>query len=190
MAKRKSAADVSGVEGFLGRKLPPAARRALREAPDLETLARILSIEVDLRPGGRAILRVPGSSFRVEALWHQDGKKLVIGEVRVVGEETGLDGDVLPAINFAEYLIALDIAFQTISPKAGTSFVRRIPRRRPKPGQSPDLDFYSRVLAAHDELIAAGHPAPAAELAERYGAVPATVRGWIHRARKLEGRSE
>ena len=189
MARTKSTDDIAAMERLLGHLNAPAAH-ALREAPDLETLVRIMSICVDLRPGGRAILRIPSERFRVEVLWRQDGKKLVIGEVRVVGEGRNLGGGVLPGINFGEYLSALEVTFWSINPEDGTSFLRNIPRRRPKPGQAPDTDFYRRVLAARNELIAAGHPAPAAELAERYGENPATVRGWIHRARKLENKKE
>lgn len=81
------------------------------------------------------------------------------------------------------YWAALRLALE----EAGTPFVRRMPRKRPKAGQPLDLDFYRRVRDAHDELQRRGHPSPGAELARRMKENPATVRGWLLRARRHLG---
>lgn len=196
MVRKKGTPDKTAPEpGPAGRVFDHIEDR-LGQAPDLDTVHRILSIEVDLRPGGRALLRSPDGGFRVEVLWHQDAKRFVMEEVRIVAEDWGLEEGALAEIirgrlqgplreryvDLDHYFIALELTLWGDS----RDFIRRVPRRRPKPGQALDLDFYRHVLAVHKELIAAGHPAPAAELAERMGENPATVRGWIHRAREHE----
>jgi len=50
-------------------------------------------------------------------------------------------------------------------------------RRRPSPTTG-------RVLAAYDELVREGHPAPISVLADRFRARPGTVKSWLHRGRR------
>ncbi|CAN5176399.1 hypothetical protein BH20ACT22_BH20ACT22_23660 [soil metagenome] len=59
----------------------------------------------------------------------------------------------------------------------------RAPRRRPKAGKPPNLDFYRRVLDQYDALVNEGCKAPAIELARRMGEPHSTVKTYIRRGR-------
>lgn len=153
---------------------------------------RFMAIEVDLRPGGRAIMRSSNAGYRVEVLWEMlEGDEqhiMAIREARVIAEQDlmSIVGLHASQFRFEPYLDALISALAN----DGESFSGRVPRRRPKPGHDLDLDFYKRILAAYNDLIATGHAAPAVDLADRMGENPSTVRGWIHRARKLVDRKD
>ena len=199
MARKKEVGQPSEdwTEGLSESALRQLEHRWKENAEDLypfEQWAReVRSIEVDLRPGGRAVLKAPPDTefgysidFRVEVLWYVDQRDRWVEpwEARIIGEEPL--GVLLMGFDFAPFLAALDLALDTGS----SDFVNRVPRKRPKPGQPFDVDFYRRVLVAYKELILAGSPAPAVELGERMGENPSTVRSWIHRARKLENKKE
>jgi hypothetical protein len=130
-------------------------------------------------------LRDRGMHFAVEPQFELDkaSKSFAPRELRMVADE-GAQVDVYDVARVGYYPQRYWAALRLALEEAGTPFVRRMPRKRPKPGHPLDLDFYRRVLDARDELERRGHPSPDAELARRMKENPSTVRGWIHRARK------
>ena len=60
------------------------------------------------------------------------------------------------------------------------------PENAPPPasGKAPSLAHYRAVLAAYDDLVREGHPAPISVLADRFQARPGTVKSWLHRGRR------
>jgi hypothetical protein len=61
-----------------------------------------------------------------------------------------------------------------------------VPESAPPPasGKAPSLAHYRAVLAAYDDLVREGHPAPISVLADRFQARPGTVKSWLHRGRR------
>jgi hypothetical protein len=61
-----------------------------------------------------------------------------------------------------------------------------VPENAPPPasGKAPSLAHYRAVIAAYDELVREGHPAPISVLADRFQARPGTVKSWLHRGRR------
>ncbi len=154
-----------------------------------EWVADVLKIEVKAA-GGTAHLRFPGADYRVDMLWDYDpaSREHVSRERRLVAETEfpsvpwDMDG------HYANHFHAYRAAFlvQLLPAKELEKFGKTVPRKRPKPGQPPDTDFYRRLLAVHRQLDLERHPAPAKEIAERMGENPSTVRWWLKRARNLE----
>jgi hypothetical protein len=144
----------------------------------------VLSISVQLRPGGRAIMRQEGFLHRVEASFlavqrRRGSDQLAVKSYRVIAEgERGLLG--IP-IEMAQYGAALELA---VGAPGGLRRLGRVPRARPRAGQPFDIDFYRRLIGEFDRLSASGLSDPAAELARRYGEKRSTVRSWLHRGRK------
>jgi hypothetical protein len=68
-----------------------------------------------------------------------------------------------------------------------------VPEDAPPPasGKAPSLAHYKAVIAAYDELVREGHPAPISVLADRFQARPGTVKSWLHRGRRyLKGEQQ
>jgi len=60
----------------------------------------------------------------------------------------------------------------------------RPPVARPAPGQPLNPDFYRRLLAAYDKLVAEGKKRPALELAAHMDVNHSTLKSWLSRGRK------
>jgi hypothetical protein len=144
---------------------------------------RALRLDVDLRPPALAIMRdhSEAAGSRVEVRWQWvtgvrplggNVRSLEISEVRVIFGEPGFGTD--PDLDL--YRTALAVRF------AGGELPKRF-APRPSSGRPVRTDFYEQLLSAYDELVAAGHRAPAVELARIYGADHATVKTWLRRGR-------
>jgi hypothetical protein len=181
----------------------------------------VLRIELDVQPGGRAVLRHPVDPYRVEIQWMYDDKAeqpsqrgkitglkvvtdqggwLVTGpELRGTDTLTEEQRNELEQENWIgwplkhppdveQFIAALNVR---LPPKFGgdlsSRFFTTLPRRRPQAGQPLDPDFYRRVLAVFDELTKRGARDPAAQIAERMGEKPSTVRSWLRRGRSYIG---
>jgi hypothetical protein len=144
-------------------------------------------ISVEIRPGGRAVLRRPGTSYHVELQWAAKGSTIRLSEARVFEESTrGLEGGIpygLPDI--AQYAEALRRHL-----RSGHRIRGPIPGQRPMPGKAQNVKFYERVLTDYESLERQGLAAPAKELARRYGAKHSTMKAWLFRARRLREQKE
>lgn len=170
-------------------RLGPAERRRWGSGW-VEWSRYVLEIDVDIRPGARAILRRPDTD-RVEIQWIDSGTKNGRGkpvyepkEIRIVADQIATDG-VLTGLSFPD-LYAYDTAFHLKMRRGlGDSgrFIQRAPRRRPAPGKPLDPIFYRQILAFYDQLKAEGRKDPAKEIARRLDAEHPTVKSWLRRGR-------
>jgi hypothetical protein len=152
----------------------------------------VLAIDVELRPGGRAVLRPRGrgrgtrASYRVEVYWVKSGKQKPRADERQVPRSIQFIGE--PEIVVHDVDTDLDAYFAAflihISGAPIPAAFKRAPRARPAPGQPPDLEFYRGLIDARDALLAAGDKHPAKELARRYGEEYSTMRAWLSRGQR------
>ena len=145
-------------------------------------LTMVLSIEVTLRPAGRAILRGLGCTVEIQWLRGKD-KVNYLKSVHV-----DFDTENAPLPDWQVFFTAFELHATTDPEEKGFTSV---PRKRPAPGKPLDPDFYRRLLASYDKLVREGWNAPAQEIARRMGENPSTVKSWLHRGRKYlkEGES-
>jgi hypothetical protein len=143
---------------------------------------RVLAIEVDLKPAGRAVLRHPENPYHVEIQWiyHSAEKAQRPKTFTVVGEPFLYRGS--GPYDPEEYYTAFLLRMAEGEPP-GT--FARVPRRRPEPGKPLDTAFYQQLLATYEQLVKEGYRSPAAELARRMDENRSTVKSWLHRGRKL-----
>jgi hypothetical protein len=179
-----------------GWRLTPAERKRWGSAW-VNWSRYVLEINVDIRPGARAILRRPDTD-RVEMQWIDSGAKdgrgrpvYELKSVQIVADQIVADG-VLSGLSFPDlnaYQTAFDLKMAR-GPGDSGRFVQRAPRRRPAPGKPLDTDFYRRLLAFYDQLIAEGRKDPAAEIARRMDEKHETVKSWLRRGRIYLGQTK
>jgi hypothetical protein len=107
----------------------------------------------ELLPTRLAFVAAPGdfvaSGITQPATW-AGARVDLLGPIPQLGQTVVLD----------PYLAALRLH---IARHKGPDFTR-VPKRRPKPGQPPNIDFYRRLSRRHEELKIAGHADPTARL--------------------------
>jgi hypothetical protein len=160
-------------------------------------------VNVEVRPGGKAVMRHPGRSYSVEVWWR--GHYMVNPEV--LGISVTPDADQVlrwEALDLGLYLAALHVALRpedgppgqpprhSVTPDTVTA-VASIPGRvqpaPPAPGKPPSTLFYRRLLDEYDDLLAQGHRNPIRELAQRHpgedgkSRPSGTVKSWLARGR-------
>jgi hypothetical protein len=144
---------------------------------------RARSVAVNLKVT-HAVLREPDAHYRVELQWLLEDSPMstqpVLTEIRLIPDEVGSLSPEWANFDACLYLAALRLHLARTEP----DWYSRLPRRRPKAGQPPDPDFYSRIVGTYNRLLAEGNPSPAKEIAERMGEKHSTVKGWLHRGRK------
>jgi hypothetical protein len=154
----------------------PGARS---EASFTRWAAFVDGINVELHPGGRAVLHHPSQGSA-----HGGGISV---EVRWLAHEIVIQGDgFMPwgGIDTAAYLAALRLELERRGP---------VSKNAPPPavGKPPSTDFYRSLLAEYDALVRAGDPAPVQTLAKRRRKSPGTVKSWLSRGRSyVEGGRE
>ena len=141
---------------------------------------RVLGIDVELKPAGRAVLRDPAVAYTVEILWLRDAEKTYRPVRLTVIADAFLTEGTAPDVS------AYYTAFLLRVQRSPVGAFGRAPRRRPAAGKPLDVDFYRQLLAAYERLVTAGEKYPAKELARRMNEERTTVRSWLARARKLE----
>jgi hypothetical protein len=136
--------------------------------------------EVTIHPG-RGVVLHPDDDFWVEFefTWDPRGPKVAVTRASIEGE--------LPEeIDLRPYSEAL--VLKLISEPVATNL--RVPKRRPKPGQPPDKEFYKRVLELHNLLVRQNEKRPSAALARLMGESSEQVRLWVHRATRYLDQEE
>lgn len=167
-----------------------ARSRSKRMTPAIRKrrwMLNVLQISVQLKPAGRAVLRQPGSPYRVEIQWvihpKYDEEAATLFDPKSVSimimGESGLWQDEQPDLNM--YFTAFLIHRRGIPPPE--DFLRA-PKAWPAPGQPPDTDFYRFLLSLEESERAGGSKHAAKDIAERYGKEYSTVRTWLSRAHK------
>lgn len=139
---------------------------------------KVLEIEVDVQPGGRAVLHHPGKTYHVVIQRARRGSFLRFSDMHVleIGQK-GLEIHGLP--DLAMYAAALRAYLRgTSKPILGP-----IPSDRPASGQAPKIKFYRELHDQYNALVREGLRAPAKELAARYGTKHSTMKTWLSRGR-------
>jgi hypothetical protein len=141
---------------------------------------RVLGLLVWVHAGGRASVEPqPPAGYYVNIYYTYDrkAKAYELDSFQVIPKADGsLRG--VTGLNLNDYVTAWAVWMpERKSPRA-------TPRKRPAPGEPPDLDFYRRLIASRDALLAEGNRAPAKELARRYKTNYSTVKSWLKRGRK------
>ena len=164
-----------------------------------EWLELVFRIEVDLYPGGRAVLFHPATSLPVEVRWTSPDE---ISSFRVDAAPGGhIPWGPMPPMS--AYLAALRLAVAEgrevatepepeTGPGEGSATLRTRGRLRatgrvdprPQPGQRPSIEFYRRLVSEYNQLVRDAHRAPIPELSRRYGAKEGTVKSWLSRGRE------
>ena len=115
----------------------------------------------------------------VRLQWLHDARRgqLRLSEVTILPKEslTSLDLDALD-----EHLIAFHLKALEELPAE----FKRVPQRRPRAGEPPDVSFYRAVLDARSQLIRDGYRNINAELARRMNVSPNTVKSWVRRGQQ------
>jgi hypothetical protein len=137
-------------------------------------LEYVEEIQVELHPGGRAVLDHPDTRIPVEIRFIMDPAFLPISY-----KVEAPPGEHLPwvEISMSYYVAALAIALEERGERIADAPL-------PSAGQPPSIPFYKSLIAEYDDLLRAGHRSPVSELSVRYGAKPGTVKSWLHRGRK------
>ena len=149
--------------------------------------AKTVAIDVDLRRGGRVILREPNGLYRIE-LYFVEVPSSKAGErgflfkrVELLPERVATLAGSSPDLRcyWAAFLV------RTTKETSGPMLDGSVPLiGRPAPGKPFDMDWYMSLLDAETALKEQGHSAPAKELAERYGVKYATMRSYLSRGHK------
>jgi hypothetical protein len=152
--------------------------RAVGERVWRAWLERALSYEVILHVAGRAVVRGPEDSYRVEIYWLFDRKLKThrVRSVHVIADDFLELGASLPV---GDHVAALKLRLRRQPSGASVG----VPRSRPAPGEPVDPAFYRRLLNAYDKLVSEGQKSPALELARRMDANHNTVKSWLRRGR-------
>jgi len=153
--------------------------KSLYLRPDGDSLqkwvARVRRVQVDVRPGGRALLRMSDAGPEVEIRFHRGTSGYFIDEYHVFA---GVEIEV--GAYFAALLLELERTGR--QRKRGSSSKRE---RAPHAGRPPATGFYRTLLAEYERFVAAGERAPVKRLAKKHDAPDGTVKSWLSRARKL-----
>lgn len=172
-----SPSDVQGRFSEPGSGLSEKRQRQLWRDKSWRTWAdKVMTIEVDVKPGGRLVAREPDSLFSVEIRWKDFYGMRVAELVTIIPDDffawtTALDLDA----HMMACHIQLARTPQTLA---------RLPARRPRPGESYDPKFYRTILDRYSALLGRGHPAPVREIAESMNANRSTVKSWLKRGRE------
>ena len=159
----------------------------------------VRQVDVELYPGGRAILRHPDTSYSVEIRWEPvmirwRGKVVPRpGDLVLTSFHVEPDGDARLWSNEGRweeaslglYMTALRLAMQRNWERTGQDAPEDT--TPPAAGRPPSTGFYRKALREYQQLIEEGNPGPAQELARRYGKPVGTVKSWLHRGRKYLG---
>ena len=147
---------------------------------------KTVAIDVDLKRGGRVILREPHVPYRVELyfvelLSSKAGERgFLFKRVELLPERaTTLMGSA-PDLRCYWAAFIVRMTKETSGPMLDGS----VPLIGPASGKPFDVDWYMSLIDAETALKEQGHPAPAKELAERYGVKYATMRSYLSRGHK------
>jgi hypothetical protein len=143
----------------------------------------VTEIDVEMHPGGRAILTHPKMNVRVELRWDETAVTSFLVEAQ--------PGESLPPVevSMSPYVAALELKrrssmlIHTTVVFEPTIELKVIPAS-PAAGKPPSLAHYRQVQAEYDALVSAGERSPVNEIARRYKVRPGTVKSWLHRGRK------
>ena len=165
----------------------PSERRELGLGRDWSRWAvKTVAIDVDLKRGGRVILREPHGLYRVE-LYFVEVPSSKAGErgflfkrVELLPERVATLSGSAPDLRcyWAAFMV------RTTKETGGPMLDGSVPLIGPASGKPFDVDWYLSLIDAETALKEQGHPAPAKELAERYGVKYATMRSYLSRGHK------
>jgi hypothetical protein len=153
-------------------------------------LAYVTEIDVQLHPGGRAILTHPEANLRVQIRWDAAGVQSVHVDAQ--------PGDPFPSveISLSRFLAALELKRGAWASGTVASISQSLPALtqaasgevivRPMAGKRPSLAFFRQIEREYNELVSAAEPVrnPVNEIARRHHVQPGTVKSWLHRGRK------
>jgi len=139
------------------------------------------AIDVELHPGGRAVLRKPDTDYVVTIHW-LPGPRVGQYEIRRCAVEPA-EGERVPwdEISLGLFFAALHVARWRRWREEGTEIDEVI--QRPQPGQPPSIPFYRQLLRDREVLIQDAEPGVNQVLADRYGVPLGTLKSWLSRAR-------
>jgi len=151
----------------------------------------VFDVEVDIRLGGRAVLTHPRFPFAVAFRFTPTGRR-VRREAEVMLQEVRITSNIHPphlvieSVDLSGYYAAFQLHMERITQQPRARFYDVA--IEPTPGRPAARGYYALLLAEYDELRAAGHHAPAKELAERRGVNRNTLRTHLRKARLLADR--
>jgi hypothetical protein len=143
----------------------------------------VLLVNVDIRPNGRAVLRQDATTYRVDMLWNETARdehgkpSLGLKRVEIVADDT------MEPLRMPDLGVYVAAFFLRAMQGRHRAFARA-PRIRPEPGRALKYNFYRHLLDLEEQLKMQRYANPAAEIARRMDANPATVRSWLHRGRQ------
>jgi hypothetical protein len=143
----------------------------------------VLSLDVVLHRGGRAVIREPEADWSVELRWKATYQGDRIKGFRVIACQLSPneEGGQLPFadLSIGKYTAALYFKLKR-QERLGDRFKAL---ERPAAGKPISVTWYKALLEERDQLKAEGNKSITKELARRHGTTVGGMKMWLHRAK-------
>ena len=151
--------------------------------------AEVRRIDVEITPGGRAVLRHPDARWSMELRWRPtDPNKTGYASQALLTTcwMTADPGEQLPweEMSVGMYVTALQMRLSHRWRETGHKADDPEDMRPPASGRPASLGFYRNLIAEYDELLNSGEKTPIRVLAVRYGVAEGTVKSWRSRGQQ------